>query len=132
MWVHSQDEALAFYRDKLGFDVRSDVTMEGFRWVTVGPSEQPELEIALLEPESGPLSPELSAQIRHLMAAGGMAGAILQTDDCRAAFAELSGKGVEFTEEPNERFYGVDAGFRDPSGNSWRLVQPIEQPAAVS
>ena len=131
MWVHSQDEALAFYRDKLGFDVRADVTMEGFRWVTVGPPSQPDLEISLIEPESGPLSPELTAKIRDLMAAGGMAGAILQTDDCRAAFADLSGKGVEFTEEPNERFYGIDAGFRDPSGNSWRLVQPIEQPATV-
>jgi catechol 2,3-dioxygenase-like lactoylglutathione lyase family enzyme len=130
MWVHDQDEALTFYRDKLGFDVRADVTMEDFRWLTVSPPSQPELELSLLDP--APLGPEMRRQALDLLAAGGMGGAILQTDDCRAAFAELSGKGVEFTEEPNERFYGVDAGFRDPSGNGWRLVQPIEQPAAVS
>ena len=129
MWVHSQDEALAFYRDKLGFDVRTDVTMEGFRWVTVAPAGQPDLEIALLEPENGPLGPELTTKIREVMAAGGMSGAILHTDDCRATYEELSAKGVEFTEEPNERFYGVDAGFRDPSGNGWRLVQPAPVPA---
>ena len=130
MWVHSQDEALAFYRDKLGFDVRTDVTMEGFRWVTVGPASQPDLEIALLEPESGPLSPELTSRIRDLMAAGRHGGRDPPDRRLpRARYAELSGKGVEFTEEPNERFYGIDAGFRDPSGNSWRLVQPVEQPA---
>jgi uncharacterized glyoxalase superfamily protein PhnB len=127
MWVHDQDEALAFYRDKLGFEVSNDVTMEGFRWVTVKQPGQ-ELEISLIEPDQSPIGPELTAQVRNLMAAGAMAGAILNTDDCRAAYEELSAKGVEFTEAPNERFYGIDAGFRDPSGNSWRLVQPAEVP----
>src|SRR4051794_18660301 len=129
MWVNDQDEAVAFYRDKLGFEVSNDVTMEGFRWVSVKPPNQ-DIEISLIEPTQSPIGPELTAQVQHVMAAGAMAGAILHTDDCRAAYQELSAKGVEFTEEPNERFYGVDAGFRDPSGNSWRLVQPAQVPAS--
>jgi uncharacterized glyoxalase superfamily protein PhnB len=128
MWVHDQDEAVAFYRDKLGFDVRTDVTMEGFRWVTVSPAGQSELEISLIQPDQSPMAPEMVEKVRGVMAAGAMAGAILHTDDCRRAYEELSAKGVEFTEEPNERFYGVDAGFRDPSGNGWRLVQPADVP----
>ena len=127
MWVHDQDEALAFYRDKLGFDVSNDVTMEGFRWVSVKPPGQ-DIEISLIEPGQSPIGPELTEQVRNVMAAGAMAGAIMHTDDCRRSYEELSAKGVEFTQEPNERFYGIDAGFRDPSGNSWRLVQPAEVP----
>jgi uncharacterized glyoxalase superfamily protein PhnB len=129
LWVHDQDEALAFYRDKLGFDAGTDVTMEGFRWVTVSPPGQ-DIEISLISPEQSPLGPEITGKVRDVLAAGAMSGAILHTDDCRATFEELSAKGVEFTQEPNERFYGVDAGFRDPSGNSWRLVQPARVPVS--
>jgi uncharacterized glyoxalase superfamily protein PhnB len=129
LWVHDQDEALAFYRDKLGFEVATDVTMEGFRWVAVKPPGQ-DIEISLIQPDATPLGPEIAAKVRDLLAAGAMPGAIMHTDDCRAAFQELSARGVEFTEEPNERFYGVDAGFRDPSGNGWRLVQPAPVPVS--
>jgi uncharacterized glyoxalase superfamily protein PhnB len=103
--------------------------MEGFRWVTVSPPDQPEMEISLIDPEMTPLSPEHAAQVKELLAAGAMSGPILQTDDCRRTYDELSARGVEFTEEPNERFYGIDSGFRDPSGNPWRVVQPIREPA---
>jgi catechol 2,3-dioxygenase-like lactoylglutathione lyase family enzyme len=129
LFVQDQDEALAFYRDKVGFEPREDVTMDGFRWVTLTPPDQPDLEISLIDPDATPLSPENVAKVRELLAAGALAGPIMQTDDCRAMFETLSSRGVEFTEEPNERFYGIDAAFRDPSGNGWRLVQPVERPA---
>ena len=129
LWVHDQDEALAFYRDKLGFEAGTDVTMEGFRWVTVKPPGQ-DLEISLIQPDAAPLGAEIVEQLRTLMAAGAMSGAILHTDDCRATYEEFAARGVEFTELPNERFYGIDAGFRDPSGNGWRLVQPAEVPVS--
>ena len=129
LFVHDQDEALAFYRDRVGFDVANDTTMEGFRWVTVSPPDQPEMEISLIDPEMTPLSAERAAQVKELLAAGAMSGPILDTDDCRRTYEELSARGVEFTEEPNERFYGIDAGFRDPSGNPWRVVQRLREPA---
>ena len=128
LFVHDQDEALAFYRDKVGFDVANDTTMEGFRWLTLTPPDQPELEISLIDPDMTPLSPELSAQVKDLLAAGALSGPILGTDDCRRTFEELSARGVEFTEEPNERFYGIDAAFRDPSGNPWRVVERVREP----
>jgi catechol 2,3-dioxygenase-like lactoylglutathione lyase family enzyme len=128
LFVHDQDEALAFYRDKVGFEPREDVTMEGFRWLTLTPPDQPDVEISLIDPAATPLAADLTAKVRELMAAGALAGPILQTDDCRATYERLSERGVEFTEEPNERFYGIDAAFRDPSGNGWRLVQPVTAP----
>ena len=128
LFVHDQDEALAFYRDKVGFDVVEDSRMEDFRWVTVSPPDQPEIEVALIDPDMTPLSPELATQVRELLAAGALTGAILNTDDCRRDYEELSARGVEFTEAPNERFYGIDSGFRDPSGNPWRLVQRVREP----
>ena len=127
LWVHDQDEALAFYTEKLGFEVRADVTMPemgDFRWLTVGPPNQPDISIVLMAILGPPLvDAETTGQIRTLMSKG-FAGAIfLTTDDCRAAYDELKSRGVEFTEEPEERPYGIDAGFRDPSGNSIRLTQ---------
>jgi predicted enzyme related to lactoylglutathione lyase len=127
LWVDDQDEALAFYTQKVGMEVRMDVTLPelgGFRWVTVAPPGQSDVAIVLM-PIPGPpmIDDETAAQIRGLMAKG-MAGTVfLTTDDCHASFAELSGRGVEFAEEPEDRPYGIDAGFRDPSGNHIRVTQ---------
>lgn len=130
VWVHDQDEALAFYTQKLGMEVRSDVTlteMGDFRWLTVGPPGQPDISIVLMAIPGPPvMDPESVEQVRSLMAKG-FAGAIfLTTDDCQAAYEELQARGVEFSEEPEERPYGVDCGFHDPSGNSFRLTQVRE------
>jgi catechol 2,3-dioxygenase-like lactoylglutathione lyase family enzyme len=127
MWVHDQDEALEFYVGKLGMEVRSDVTlpeMGGFRWLTVGPVGQPDVSIVLM-PIPGPpvMDTQTAAQVRELMAKGFAGTVFLTTDDVRADYEELTRRGVEFTEEPEERPYGIDSGFRDPSGNSFRLTQ---------
>ena len=127
LWVHDQDEALAFYTEKLGFEVRSDATLPelgDFRWLTVSPSGQPDVAIVLMAIPGPPvMDDEVADQVRSLMATG-FAGAIfLTTEDCQASYEELKARGVEFTEEPEERPYGIDAGFRDPSGNSFRLTQ---------
>ncbi len=130
LYVLDLDEAHDFYTEKLGWQVRQDVTLEDFRWLTVGPPEQPDLEVALAVPEPPALAPESVDAVRDMLSRGAMGGCILETDDCRAKFEELSARGVEFSVEPNERFYGVDAAFRDPSGNQFRLVQPAPVPAA--
>jgi catechol 2,3-dioxygenase-like lactoylglutathione lyase family enzyme len=127
LWVHDQDEALAFYTEKLGFEVRSDVTlpeMGGFRWLTVGAPDQHSIDIVLMAIPGPPVfEPETTEQIKVLMAKGCAGTVFLTTDDCRASYEELKGRGVEFSEEPEDRPYGIDAGFRDPSGNSFRLTQ---------
>jgi uncharacterized glyoxalase superfamily protein PhnB len=130
LWVHDQDEALAFYTDKLGMEVRSDVTlpeMGDFRWLTVGPVGQPDVAIVLM-PIPGPpvFDKDTSDQIRDLTAKGGTSTVFLTTDDCQAAYEELAARGVEFTETPEKRPYGIDAGFRDVSGNNIRLTQVME------
>ena len=127
LWVHDQDEALAFYTEKVGMEVRSDVTLPelgNFRWLTVGPPGQEDVAIVLM-PIMGPpmIDEETARDLRSIVAKGFAAGVFLTTDDCRAAFAELSARGVEFVEEPQEQPYGIDAGFRDPSGNHIRLTQ---------
>jgi len=130
LWVHDQDEALAFYTDKLGFEVRSDVTMAemgNFRWLTVGPAGQPEIAIVLMAIPGPPVMDAGTAdQVRELMGKGFAGTVFLTTDDCNASYQELKSRGVEFTEAPEERPYGIDAGFRDPSGNSFRLTQVRE------
>jgi uncharacterized glyoxalase superfamily protein PhnB len=127
LWVHDQDEALAFYTEKLGFEVRSDVTvpeMGNFRWLTVGPAGQDDFSVCLMAIPGQPVMDDGTAdQVRDLMAKGFAGAVFLSTDDVRAAYEELKGRGVEFTEEPEERPYGIDSGFRDPSGNSFRLTQ---------
>lgn len=130
LWVHDQDEALAFYTQKLGMEVRSDVTVAelgNFRWLTVAPPGQDDFAITLMAIPGPPVIDDESAeQVRALMAKG-MAGTIfLSTDDCRASYEELRARGVEFVEEPEERPYGIDSGFRDPSGNHLRLTQVKE------
>jgi catechol 2,3-dioxygenase-like lactoylglutathione lyase family enzyme len=124
LFVRDQDEALDFYTKKLGFEVRADVPLEEFRWLSVGPPAQPDVHIALLRPPAGLYDAATVAQVDELTAKGAMNGVILNVEDCRAAYEDLRARGVEFYEEPTEHFYGVDAGFRDPSGNSFRLVQP--------
>jgi uncharacterized glyoxalase superfamily protein PhnB len=130
LWVHDQDEALAFYTEKLGMEVRADVTlpeMGDFRWLTVGPAEQPDIAITLMAIPGPPvMDAETAEQVRSLMAKGFAGTVFLSTDDCQASYEELSARGVEFTEKPEERPYGIDSGFRDPSGNSFRLTQVRE------
>jgi catechol 2,3-dioxygenase-like lactoylglutathione lyase family enzyme len=130
LWVHDQDEALAFYTQKLGMEVRTDVTLDelgGFRWLTVAPPEQPDLAIALMAIPGPPvMDPDTAEQVKSLMAKGFAGTVFLRTDDVHAAYEELKSRGVEFTEEPEERPYGIDSGFRDPSGNSFRLTQVRE------
>lgn len=134
LWVHDQDEALAFYTQKLGMEVRTDVTMAemgNFRWLTVGPVGQPEVAIVLMAIPGAPvMDDETSEQVRTLTAKGFAGTVFLTTDDCRASYEELNGRGVEFVEKPEERPYGIDSGFRDPSGNSIRLTQVREMWAA--
>jgi catechol 2,3-dioxygenase-like lactoylglutathione lyase family enzyme len=129
VWVDDQEEAKSFYTEKLGFEVREDATLEefgGYRWLTVGPPKQPNVNIMLSAATPPALDAELAKQLMTLVNAGAMGPGIFRTDDCRKTAKELQERGVEFTQEPDERFYGIDAGFRDPSGNEWRLVQPIE------
>jgi catechol 2,3-dioxygenase-like lactoylglutathione lyase family enzyme len=127
VWVHDQDEALAYYTDKLGMEVRDDVTlpeMGNFRWLTVGPPEQPDVALTLMTVPGPPVfDADTAEQLKTLMAKGAAGGLFFSTDDCRASYEELKSRGVEFTEEPTERPYGIDAAFRDPSGNQARLVQ---------
>jgi predicted enzyme related to lactoylglutathione lyase len=135
LWVHDQDEALAFYTEKLGWEVRSDVTIAelgNFRWLTVSPPGQEDFAVVLMAIPGPPLfEAETVAQIRDAMAKGVAGTVFLATDDCRASYEELKARGVEFTETPEERPYGIDAGFRDPSGNAFRLTQ-VKELATVS
>jgi predicted enzyme related to lactoylglutathione lyase len=130
LWVHDQDEALAFYTDKLGWEVRADVTlaeMGNFRWLSVAPPGQPDFAVVLMAIPGAPvMDAETADQVSTLVAKGFAGTVFLTTDDCRASYEELKARGVEFSETPEERPYGIDAGFRDPSGNSLRLTQVRE------
>ncbi|GAA4204572.1 VOC family protein [Actinocatenispora rupis] len=130
LWVHDQDVALDFYTGKLGMEVRADVTvpeMGNFRWLTVGPPSQPEIAITLMAIPGEPvLDAATKAKVEELMAKGFAGTIFLTTDDCRAEYEALSAKGVEFVEKPEDRLYGIDAGFRDPSGNHFRLTEVKE------
>jgi catechol 2,3-dioxygenase-like lactoylglutathione lyase family enzyme len=130
LWVHDQDEALAFYTGKLGMEVRSDVTlpeMGDFRWLTVGPPGQEDFSVVLMAIPGPPVMDEQTAdEVRNLMSKGFAGTVFLTTDDVRGDYEELKSRGVEFTEAPEERPYGIDSGFRDPSGNALRLTQVNE------
>jgi catechol 2,3-dioxygenase-like lactoylglutathione lyase family enzyme len=130
LWVHDQDEALAFYTEKLGMEVRADVTLPelgDFRWLAVGPAGQDGVSIVLMAIPGPPImDAETAEQVRSLMAKGFAGTIFLTTDDCQAAYEQLKGRGVEFVEEPEERPYGIDSAFRDPSGNHIRLTQVRE------
>ena len=136
LWVHDQEEALAFYTQKLGMEVRADVTlpeMGDFRWLAVGPAGQDDVSIVLMAIPGPPVfDAETAEQVRGLMAKGAAGTVFLTTDDCRASYEELKGRGVEFVEPPEERPYGIDSGFRDPSGNHLRLTQVTRAGAGLS
>jgi uncharacterized glyoxalase superfamily protein PhnB len=127
LWVHDQDEALAFYTQKLGMEVRADVTlpeMGDFRWLTVGPAGQDDVSIVLMAIPGEPvMSADTADEVRTLMAKGFAGTVFLTTEDVQADYEQLKARGVEFTEQPEQRPYGIDSGFRDPSGNSFRLTQ---------
>ena len=127
VWVRDQDEALAFWTEKLGFELREDVTMAelgNFRWLSVGVPGQESVAIVLMAIPGPPVfEDETRAQIQALLAKGASGGLFFAVDDCRKSYEELKARGVEFTQEPTEQPYGVDAGFRDPSGNQFRMAQ---------
>jgi predicted enzyme related to lactoylglutathione lyase len=134
LWVHDQEEALAFYTEKVGMEVRADVTlaeMGDFRWLTVGPAGQEDVSIVLMAiPDPPVMDAETAAQVKGLVAKGFAGTVFLATDDCQASYEELKVRGVDFTETPEERPYGIDSAFRDPSGNSIRLTE-VRMPAEV-
>jgi predicted enzyme related to lactoylglutathione lyase len=126
VWVDDQDEALAFYTEKLGMELREDVTVPelgNFRWLSVGVPGQ-EVSITLMAVPGPPVfEEETRSQILALLAKGAAGGLFFSTDDCQASYDELKKRGVEFAQEPTEQPYGLDAGFRDPSGNHFRMMQ---------
>jgi catechol 2,3-dioxygenase-like lactoylglutathione lyase family enzyme len=134
IWVHDQDEALAFYTDKVGLEVRADVTLPelgNFRWLTVGPAGQDDISIVLMAIPGPPvMDADTAEQVRALMAKGFAGTIFLTTDDVQSSYEELKGRGVDFVEQPEERPYGIDSAFRDPSGNNIRLTQ-VRELAAV-
>ena len=125
IWVLNYDEALDFYKNKLGFDVRTDMKMDGgFRWLTVSPKSQPDLELVLYEPKAnGMMDEETVGHIRTLLEKGKMSGGVFETEDCRKTYEELKKKGVEFVQAPKENPYGIEALFKDNSGNWFSLTQ---------
>jgi catechol 2,3-dioxygenase-like lactoylglutathione lyase family enzyme len=127
VWVLDQDRAKEFYTDKLGLEVRTDMTMGegGMRWLTVGAPGQPDVELTLMVPGSG-MDPESAEMVRKLVAKGVLGAGVLTTDDIHGDYRKLKDRGVEFLQEPQERPYGIEALFRDDSGNWYSLTQPRE------
>ena len=134
LWVHDQDEALDFWTKKVGMEVRADVSLPelgDFRWLTVGPPGQDDVAIALMAIPGPPvMDPKTADEVKNLMAKGFAGTIFLGTDDCQASYEELEARGVEFSEKPEERPYGVDSNFRDPSGNNIRLTE-VRVPASA-
>ncbi|MDP7706399.1 MULTISPECIES: VOC family protein [unclassified Mycobacterium] len=129
LWVHDQEVALKYWTEKVGMEVRQDVSLPdlGFRWLTVGPPGQDDVSIVLMAIPGEPVMDAVTQQqVAEVMAKGFAGTVFLTTEDCAAAYAEMRSRGVEFTEEPHEMPYGIDCGFRDPSGNSVRLTQLAE------
>jgi catechol 2,3-dioxygenase-like lactoylglutathione lyase family enzyme len=133
LFVNNQEEARDFYINKLGFEVRTDHTMDnGFRWLTVGPKSQPDLEIVLMEPKPGPMLDDEAAQaVRLLLKKGVLGSGVFQVDDCRRTYEELRKKGVQFAGAPEERFYGIEAVMKDGLGNWFSMTQPKAWEAGV-
>ncbi|WP_027893620.1 VOC family protein [Calidithermus chliarophilus] len=125
IYVLDQDKALEFYQGILGLEVRTDMRMEqGFRWLTVGPKAQPDLEIVLMPVQAGPaMDAETAERIRGLLEKGAMGVGVFETDDIHRDYAEWSAKGVHFVSPPKEQFYGIEALVRDNSGNWFSLTQ---------
>ena len=126
VYVLDQDAAYDFYVNKLGFEVRNDTRLDnGFRWLAVGPKGQPDLELVLFAVEAGGNLDEAGAeQLRQLVQTGAIGAGVFQTEDCRATYEELKARGVEFVSPPQEQFYGIEATFKDNSGNFYSLTQP--------
>jgi catechol 2,3-dioxygenase-like lactoylglutathione lyase family enzyme len=131
MYVLDQDEALDFYVGKLGMVVNTDADLGNMRWLTVALPNAPELELALMVPGPPVHDDATVEQLRELIAKGAGNGVIFQTDDCRGTYERLKAEGVEFTQEPVERFYGTDCALRDPFGNPLRITQPPDGPVVV-
>lgn len=134
LWVHDQEVALAYWTEKVGFEVRQDVSLpdleHAFRWLTVGPPGQDDVSIVLMAVPGPPVMDSATQQQVRELTAKGFAGTVfLTTEDCQASYEELKARGVEFTEEPHQQPYGIDCGFRDPSGNSVRLTQVADMSA---
>jgi predicted enzyme related to lactoylglutathione lyase len=127
IWVDDQDEALAFYTEKVGMEIRADVTIPelgNFRWLTVGFAGQSDFAVVLMAIPGEPvMDAETHQQVRTLMAKGFAGTVFIETEDCQGTYEEMRARGVEFNEAPEERPYGMDTGFRDPSGNNIRLTQ---------
>ena len=123
LYVRDQDEALAFYVDKLGFRVQADVRNGEYRWLTVQHPEQPSFQLGLFRPGPPVHDAATARTLQEMVAKGAMPPLVLVVDDCRAAYERLRSSGVEFTQEPVDRYGKVDAGFRDPSGNGWKMIQ---------
>jgi catechol 2,3-dioxygenase-like lactoylglutathione lyase family enzyme len=123
LYVRDQDEALAFYVDKVGFRVHTDVRNGDYRWLTVQHPDQPSFQLGLFVPQAPMVDAATAQALREVVAKGAMPPLVLVVDDCHAAYERMRGAGVEFTQEPIKRFGSVDAGFRDPSGNGWKLIE---------
>ena len=123
LYVRDQDEALDFYVGKLGFEVHTDVKNGDYRWLTVQHPDQPSFQLGLFAPQPPTIDEETAQAVREVVAKGAMPPLVLQVDDCRAAYERMRALGVEFTQEPMDRYGTVDAGFRDPSGNGWKMIQ---------
>jgi len=130
IYVLDHDEAVDFYVGKLGLEIGTDADLGPFRWLTVQVPGRPETVLVLATPEMGH-DAETAAAIRDLVTKGGGNGVIFNVDDCRATYEALRAKGVEFTQEPTEHFYGVDAGLRDPFGTALRITQPAPEPIKI-
>jgi len=123
LYVHDQDEALDFYVNKLGFRVHADARNGNYRWLTVEHPDQPSFELGLFLPQEPVLDAATAQTMREMVAKGAMPPLVLVVENCRAAYEQMRSKGVEFTQEPVERYGGVDANFRDPSGNGWKMIE---------
>lgn len=123
LYVRDQDEALEFYVGKLGFNVHTDAKNGDYRWLTVQHPEQPSFQLGLFAPQPPTIDEDTAETVREVVAKGAMPPLVLEVDDCREAYERMSGKGVEFTQEPIARYGSVDASFRDPSGNGWKMVE---------
>ena len=125
IYVTDHEEALAFYVGKLGFEVRTDVELEGFRWLTVGPKDQPGLELIMMKLAPSPMMDDATVnQLKELLGKGALGAGVFGTPDCKKTYEDLKGKGVEFVAPPSERPYGTEAIMKDPFGNWFSVTQP--------
>jgi len=123
LYVHDQDEAVRFYVEKLGFLIHTDARNGDYRWLTVQHPDQPDFQLGLFKPQAPTVDESTAQALRAAVAKGAMPPLVLVVKDCRAAYDEMRERGVEFTQEPIERYGSVDASFRDPSGNGWKMLQ---------